>query len=49
MLEGITYHVYQVLIVESMVNGYVFTYTASEENYAKHLEEAKTVLGKIDY
>ncbi len=47
--EGVDYHVYQVLIVESRVNGYVFTYTAKEENYEKHLSEAEKVLNKIDY
>ncbi len=47
--EGTKYHVYQVLIVESAVNGYVFTYIASEENYEKHLDEMKIVLKKIDY
>ena len=48
-LDGVDYHVYQVIIIESGVNGYVFTYTATEENYEKHLSEAKTVLGKITY
>ena len=43
------YHVYQVLIVESSINGYVFTYIASEEHYSEYLEEAKTVLNKIEY
>jgi hypothetical protein len=47
--EGIDYHVYQVLIVESAVNGYVFTYIASEEHYEEHLAEAKRVLEKIEY
>lgn len=47
--EGISYHVYQVIIVESSTNTYVFTYTASEENYNQHLDEMKSVLVKIDY
>ena len=47
--EGVEYHVYQVLIVESAVNGYVFTYIAPETVYESYLEEAKTILGKIDY
>ena len=47
--EGVNYHVYQILIVESAVNGYVFTYIASEENYEKHLDEMESVLKKIDY
>lgn len=49
VFEGVTYHVYQVLIVESSINGYVFTYTATEENYLKHLTEMESVLRKIDY
>lgn len=48
-LEGVEYHVYQVLIVESAVNGYVFTYIAPEAVYETYLEEANTILGKIDY
>ena len=47
--EGVDYHVYQVLIVESAINGYVFTYSATEAEYQSHLEEAKTILNKIDY
>lgn len=47
--EGVDYHVYQVLIVESQVNGYVFTYIANEEHYEEHLDEAKRVLEKIEY
>ena len=47
--EGVDYHVYQILIVESAINGYVFTYIASEENYEKHLDEMESVLHKIDY
>lgn len=47
--EGTDYHVYQVLIVESAVNGYVFTYIASEEHYGKYLPEAKSVLVKVAY
>ena len=47
--EGITYHVYQVIIIQNGVNGYVFTYTADESVYAKHLEEAIKVLYKVEY
>ena len=47
--EGISYHVYQVIIVESATNTYVFTYTASKENYLGHLDEMKKVLAKIEY
>ena len=48
-LDGVTYHVYQVLIVESAINGYVFTYTALESEYAEHIDEIKTILGKVDF
>ena len=47
--DGISYHVYQVIVIESAVNGYVFTYTASEEKYLEHLSDAKLVLYKIEY
>ena len=47
-LGGKDYHVYQVLIVKGM-NGFVFTYTASEADYAAHLDEAKKILAKIGY
>ena len=47
--EGVTYHVYQVLIVESAINGYVYTYIAPEEEYEGHLSEAMTILEKIGY
>ena len=47
---GETYHVYQILAAEgSLLNadGYVFTYTAKEENYAKHLSEVMTMIEKV--
>lgn len=47
-LGGADYHVYQVLIRNGMT-GYVFTYTASEANYATHLTEAKSVLSEIEF
>lgn len=47
--EGIGYHVYQVIIIENGVNGYVFTYTAEETVYEKHLEDAKSVLFKVEF
>ena len=49
VLDGVSYHVYQVIVIESAVNGYVFTYTASEEHYTEHLSEAEIVLQKITY
>ena len=48
-LEGVSYHVYQVLIVASATDGYVFTYIATEGNYFKHFTEMENVLGKIEY
>ena len=47
--EGVTYHVYQVHIVQSATDGYVFTYMAPEEYYQTHLAEIKKVLEKITY
>ena len=47
--EGVDYHVYQVLIVEGTVNGYVFTYVAEEEHYQEHYSEMQRVLEKISY
>ena len=47
--EGEKYHVYQVQIVADATNGYVFTYTATEENYEAHLSEMNRVLEKIKY
>lgn len=45
---GSTYHVYQVLGIDSW-NGYVFTYTARESEFAEHLEEIKTILKKVKF
>lgn len=47
--EGVTYHVYQVIIIENGVNGYVFTYTADQTVFDKYLQEAKEVLLKVEY
>ena len=47
--EGVKYHVYQVQIVTRWAKGYVFTYTATEENYEKHFTEMESVLRKIEY
>ena len=47
---GETYHVYQILAAEGWLldaDGYVFTYTAKEENYAKHLGEVNTMIEKV--
>ena len=47
--EGVKSHVYQVHIVQSATDGYVFTYIAKEENYQTHLAEVEKVLNKIEY
>ncbi len=47
-LDGTEYHVYQVYFTSGQ-NAYMFTYTAEEENYESHLEEANTILDKIEY
>lgn len=50
--NGETYHVYQVLAVEGFFlfqDGYVFTYTAKEANYATHIDSIKTALEKVDF
>ncbi len=49
--NGSTYHVYQILCVDKsfLGNGYVFTYTASEENYEKHLPEIIKVVNKVHF
>ena len=47
--ENVSYHVYQVIIIENGVNGYVFTYTADEAHYDQYLQEAKLILSKTEY
>ncbi len=47
-LGGVEYHVYQVLIRDVM-DGYVYTYTAKETNYATHIDEAKSILSEIKF
>ena len=46
--HGNTYHVYQVLGAD-MLKGYVFTYTALENEYNEHIDEIKTILGKVSF
>lgn len=41
-----TYHVYQVLSI-TFFNGYVFTYTAAENNYAANLETITKIAEKV--
>lgn len=45
---GRSYHVYQLLGVDSY-SGYVFTYTATEDEYGEHLDEVMTILEKVRF
>ena len=45
--NGKTFHVYQVLAVTSF-NGFVFTYTATEENYQKHFDTIIKITEKVE-
>ncbi len=44
--QGTVYHVYQVMGVNT-ANGYVFTYTATEDCYYDYIDEIKDILGKV--
>ncbi len=49
---GVTYHVYQIIAVAGtwpLQDGYVFTYTAPESEYANHLEEFKNMSKKVNF
>lgn len=46
--NGNTYHVYQVMGVD-VLSGYVFTYTALEDEYNTHIDEIKTILEKVRF
>ena len=48
VFAGKTYRVYQVLGVDGY-NGYVFTYTALEAEYEEHIDDIKTILGKVKF
>lgn len=50
--NGSKYHVYQILAVDGLLifgDGYVFTYTAKEENYAKHFGEVEKIINKVSF
>lgn len=47
--DNVKYHVYQVQIVANATTGYVFTYTATENNYSTHLNEMQKVLDKVEF
>lgn len=42
------YHVYQILAIDG-TKGYVFTYTALEENYAKHFDKVLKIIEKVHF
>lgn len=46
--SGTAYHVYQLIGTDSY-NGYVFTYTATEEEYSAHIDEVMTILKKVRF
>ena len=52
---GSTYHVYQVLGIDpgtfGLIGGagYVFTYTAVEDEYNEHIDEVKSILEKVKF
>lgn len=50
--NGAKYHVYQILAVDGWLffgDGYVFTYTAKEENYQKHFSEIEKIISKVKF
>ena len=46
--NGQVYHVYQLAGIDER-NGYIFTYTALEEEYLLHIEEIKSVISKVNF
>jgi len=48
VIDGVKYHVYQIMGVDTF-NGYVFTYTATEDEYAKNLSTVKKILEKVRF
>jgi hypothetical protein len=47
-MNGEAYHVYQLMGVDSR-NGYVFTYTATEAEYEKNIDEVKKIIKKVRF
>jgi hypothetical protein len=50
--NGTKYHVLQIYAIEGPLlsqKGYVFTYTAKEENYSLHLDEVNTIIKKVHF
>lgn len=49
---GEKYHVLQIYAVSGPLlsqTGYVFTYTAKEDNYSLHLDEVQTIISKVNF
>ena len=46
--NGKAFHVYQIVAVSGRV-GYVFTYTATEENYALHTSDIERIIKKVEF
>ena len=46
--NGVKYHVYQVCAI-TWLNGFVFTYTATEENYLNNLDTIKKIAEKVEF
>lgn len=52
--RGEDYHTYQVLVIDQIIpafyyKGYVFTFTATEDSYATHLDAVKKMIAKVDF
>ena len=49
--NGKTFHVYQIFAVSGGLSqkGYIFTYTALEENFSLHLDDINRVLEKVNF
>lgn len=46
--NGEVYHVYQILAITTF-DGFVFTYTAKDINYSKHIDVIKKICDKVTY
>lgn len=52
VFDGVKYHVYQVIGIKGGVftaDGFVFTYTATEESYASHLDAVIAMRDKVNF
>ena len=49
--NGKTFHVYQIFVVSGGLfqKGYIFTYTALEDNYSLHLDDINRILDKVKF